>query len=150
MTLRPTPDGFIRFVRGVMGVPDAAIADDDPMLECCFCSAQMLIPKHMGLECLPIIYTNTVYNAAASMLLNHAIDIPPGNYFASMRKNLKLGQLVTGLMSSASDQGTSGAIVIGEALSNMTLADLGMMQDPYGRQVVAVLMEMGPPWGYTP
>lgn len=150
MTLRPTPDGFIRFVRGVMGVPGTAIADDDPTLECCFCSAQELIPKHMGLECLPVIYTNTVYNAAASILLNYAIDIPPSTYFASMRKTLGLGKLVTGLMNSASDQGTSGAIVIGDALSNLTLADLQMMQDPYGRQAVTVLMEMGPLWGYTP
>lgn len=146
MTIRPTLDGFIRFVRGVMGVPDTAIADDDPTLACCYGSALELIPKHVGLECLPIIYTNTVYNAAASMLLNHA----PGDYFADARKKLGIGKLITGLMNSASDQGTSGSIVIGDALSNLTLADLMMMQDPYGRQVIAVLMEMGPLWGYTP
>jgi hypothetical protein len=150
MIIRPTLDGFIRFVRGVMGVPQSAIADDDPTLECCYCSALELIPKNLGLECLPIIYMNTVYNAGASMLLNYANDTPPGTYFADKRKKFDIGKLVTGLMNSASDQGTSGAIVIGEALSNLTLADLMMMQDPYGRQVVAVLMEMGPLWGYTP
>ena len=36
MNVRPTLDGFIRFVRGVMGVPDTAIADNDPTLECCY------------------------------------------------------------------------------------------------------------------
>ncbi|MFC7509663.1 hypothetical protein ACFQUX_25815 [Pantoea stewartii] len=41
-------------------------------------------------------------------------------------------------------------MAISDALNNLTLADLMMMQDPYGRQVIAVLMEMGPLWGYTP
>ncbi len=150
MTIRPTFDGFIRFVRGVMGVPETAIADDDPSLNCCFCSALELIPKNMGLECLPIIYTNTVYNAGGSLLLRYAIDTPPSTYFADLRKNLGLNNAVYGLVNSAADQGTSGSMTISDALSNLSLADLMLMQDPYGRAVVAVLMELGPVWGYTP
>lgn len=149
MTLRPTFEGFLGFVRGVMGVPVTAIADDSPTLMCCYQSALELVPCGMGLQFLPIIYTNTVYNAGGSLLLNYANDVPPSTYFADMRKKLGVGKLITGLMSSASDQGTSGSIVIGEALSNLTLGDLMMMQDPYGRQVVAVLMELGQPWGLT-
>lgn len=149
MTIRPTLDGFIRFVRGVMGVPDTAISDDDPTLECCYQSALELIPKRVGLECLPIIYTNTVYNAGGSLLLRYAIDTPPGTYFADLRKNLGLNKAVYGLVNSAADQGTSGSLTISDALSNLTLADLMLMQDPYGLAVVAVLMEMGPLWGYT-
>ncbi|MBW5853198.1 hypothetical protein H0I70_23005, partial [Yersinia enterocolitica] len=57
---RPTYDGFIRFVRGVMEVPEYAIDDDDPTLECCYQAAMELIPHHLGLERLPLIYTNTV------------------------------------------------------------------------------------------
>ncbi|MGK4477242.1 hypothetical protein ACSMDC_02395 [Yersinia enterocolitica] len=143
---RPTYDGFIRFVRGVMGVPEYAIDDDDPTLECCYQAAMELIPHHLGLERLPLIYTNTVYNAAASLLLNYA----NGDWFIGLRKKLGLGKLVTGLVSSAADQGTSGSITISDALSNLTLMDLHMLQDPYGRQVVEVLMQMGPLWGYTP
>lgn len=150
MTMRPTFDGFIRFVRGVMGVPETAISDDDPSLNCCFCSALELIPKNLGLECLPIIYTNTVYNAGGSLLLRYAIDTPPSTYFADLRKNLGLNNAVYGLVNSAADQGTSGAMTISDALSNLSLADLMLMQDPYGRAVVAVLMELGPVWGYTP
>ncbi len=70
MTLRPSLEGFIRFVRDDMKVPVHAIADDDPTLECCFQSAMELIPHDQGLERLPIIYVRTVYNAAASLLLN--------------------------------------------------------------------------------
>ncbi|HDH7253429.1 TPA: hypothetical protein PJG31_005415, partial [Escherichia coli] len=42
-----------------------------------------------GLERLPIIYVRTVYNAAASFLLNFA----PGSWFADLRKKLNLGKL---------------------------------------------------------
>ena len=151
MTMRPTLDGFIRFVRGVMGVPETAIADDDPQLQCCYCSALELIPQNMGLQCLPIIYTNTVYNAGGSLLLRYAIDVPPSTYFADLRKTLGINNPIYGLVNSAADQGTSGSMTISDALSNLTLADLMMMQDPYGRAVIAVLMELGPSvWGYTP
>ncbi|EET7760191.1 TPA: hypothetical protein JXS40_004293 [Escherichia coli] len=89
MTLRPSLEGFIRFVRDDMKVPVHAIADDDPTLECCFQSAMELIPHDQGLERLPIIYVRTVYNAAASFLLNFA----PGSWFADLRKKLNLGKL---------------------------------------------------------
>lgn len=150
MTLRPTFEGFLGFVRGVMGVPVTAIADDSPTLRCCYDAALELVNVGMGLCRLPTIYTNTVYNAGASLVLNYANDTQPSTYFSDARKKLGIGKLISGLMSSASDQGTSGSIVIGEAMSNLTLADLMMMQDPYGRQVIAVLMELGPVWGYTP
>jgi len=146
MSLRPSQEGFLRFVRDEMKVPVHAIADDDPALECCFKSAMELIPHDLGLELLPVIYVRTVYNAAASFLLNFA----PGPWFAALRKKLGLGNLVTGLVSSAADQGTSGSITLSDALSNLSLLDLQMLQDPYGRQVVAVLMQMGTLWGYTP
>ncbi|EGM7354738.1 hypothetical protein IRY04_000971 [Salmonella enterica] len=145
MSIRPTFDGFIRFVRGVMGVPETAISDDDPTLKCCYCSAFELIPKNLGLECLPIIYTNTVYNACGSLLLRYG----SGDFFIEQRKKLGLNTPVYGLVNSAADQGTSGSMAISDALSNLTLADLMLMQDPYGRQVIAVLMELGPVWGYT-
>lgn len=93
MTLRPSLEGFIRFVRDDMKVPVHAIADDDPTLECCFQSAMELIPHDQGLERLPIIYVRTVYNAAASFLLNFA----PGSWFADLRKNSTSGNWLPGL-----------------------------------------------------
>lgn len=149
MTIGPTYDGFVRFVRVVMGIPKSAIDDDDPALMCCYQSALELIPKQAGLELLPIIYTNTVYNAGGSLLLRYANDNPPSTYFSDMRKKLGLNTPVYGLIDSASDQGTSGGMAISDALKNLSLADLMMMQDPYGRQVVAVLMELGTAWGYS-
>ncbi|EGT3137589.1 hypothetical protein JDW24_003623 [Salmonella enterica subsp. enterica serovar Uganda] len=150
MTIRPTFEGYLAFVRGVMGVPETAISDDDPTLKCCYCSALELIPKNLGLECLPIIYTNTVYNAGGSLLLRFAMDTPPSTFFADQRKKLNLNTPMYGLVNSAADQGTSGSMAISDALSNLSLADLMMLQDPYGRAAAAVLMELGTVWGLTP
>jgi hypothetical protein len=148
--LKPTFDGFVAYIRSVVGIPESAIADDSPWLPACYAAGLEWVNTGMGLEQLPIIYTTTVYNAGISILLNNAIDTDPSTYFADQRKKLGLGNATNGLMTAASDQGTSGSTVIGDAMSNLTLADLMMMQDPYGRQVIAVLMEQGPQWGYTP
>lgn len=150
MTVRPTFDGYVRFVRGVMGVPETAISDDDPTLLCCYQSALELVPNSLGLQWIPIIYTNTVYNAGGGLLLRYAIDTPPSTYFANMRETLGLNKPIYGLVNSAADQGTSGSLAISDALSNLSLADLMMLQDPYGRAAAAVLMDLGPVWGYTP
>lgn len=150
MTPRPILAGFIRFIRAGMGVPESAIADDDPAIGCCFDSALELMPRHIGLELLPVVWANTVYNLAASLLLNYANDTPPSTYFADQRKKFGIGNYIAGITSSASDQGTSGSVTISNALNNLTLADLMMMQDPFGRAALAVLMELGPLWGYTP
>ncbi|HAX1851962.1 TPA: hypothetical protein JXS38_004351 [Escherichia coli] len=68
MTLRPSLEGFIRFVRDDMKVPVHAIADDDPTLECCFQSAMELIPHDQGLERLP------EYGDGIGYFLKDAID----------------------------------------------------------------------------
>lgn len=145
MPLRPSLEGFIRFVRDDMKVPVHAIADDDPTLECCFQSAMELIPHDQGLERLPVIYVRTVYNAAASFLLNFALvrGLPTCEKTQPWEAGYRDYQR-------GSRPGTSGSITISDALSNLSLLDLQMLQDPYGRQIVAVLMQMGTVWGYTP
>lgn len=146
----PTFTGFLNFIRNSVGVPVEAIADDNETLQCVYAAALEWVPTGLGLECLPVIYRNCVYNLGASFLLHFADDTPPSTYFADLRKKLELGKLSSGLMSAAADQGTSGSVVISDAMSNLTLADLMMMQDPYGKLALAVLMEMGSHWGMTP
>ena len=149
--LKPTLSGFVVYLRTVVGVPVVAIADDSPWLNGCYCAGLELVNTGMGLDRLPLIYTTTVYNAATSILLNCAPDVPPSTWFKDQRTKFELTKPVNGLVNAASDQGTAGSITISEVMSNLTLADLMMMRDPYGRQAIAVLMEMGPSvWGYTP
>lgn len=149
MTPKPTFEGFVGFVRNVMKVPASVMPDDDPTLMYCYKAALELVPADSGLYLLPMIYTSTVYNCGGSLLINYAEDVPPSTYWEDMRETFEIGGAITGLMTSASDQGTSGTTVISDALSNLSLADLMMMKDPYGRKVIAVLMELGPLWGLT-
>lgn len=146
----PTFTGFLNFIRNNVGVPVDAIADDNETLRCVYEAALEWVPKGLGLECLPVIYRNTVYNLGTSFLLHFADDTPPSTYFVDMREKLGIGRSAAGIMTSAADQGTSGSTVIGEALSNLSLADLMMLEDPYGKPALAVLMEMGCHWGMTP
>lgn len=148
--IKPTLDGFLKFVRNVMQVPESVISDDDPTLKCCYESANEFIPEHLGLECLPYLFVKAIYNCAGSFLIHFAEDTSPGTYWADKRKSLGVGSPSYGIVNSASDQGTSGALIVSQALSNLSLADLMLMQDPYGRVAIAILMEMGPLWGLTP
>lgn len=147
--IKPTFEGFLYFVRNVMKVPNSAISDDDPTLKYCYGYAKEFIPRHLGLECLPHIFVDAVYSCAASYLINYAQDTPPDTYWATIRKSLGIGLPSYGIINSASDQGTSGSVTISQALSNLSIADLMLMKDPYGRKVVAILMEMGGLWGIT-
>lgn len=147
--IQPTFDGFLKFVRDVMKVPDSAISDADPILVYCYEYAKEFIPKHLGLETLPHIFVDAIYSCSASYLINYAQDTPPDTYWTDIRKSLGIGSPSYGIINSASDQGTSGSVTISQALSNLSIADLMLMKDPYGRKVVAILMEMGPLWGLT-
>lgn len=145
----PDFDGFLKFVRSYMGVPLSAAADDAYSLECAFDAAYEWVPQRTGLESMPALYRACVYNLAGSFLLNFASDTPPSTYFSDLRSKMGLGKKISGVMTSASDQGTSGSTVLGDALSNLSLADLMLLQDPYGRAALAILMELGPYWGLT-
>lgn len=149
MAIIPTIDGFLLFVRNTAGIPVSAIADDDPMIQACYDQANELLNVGMGLELIPVTFVNTVYSAGVSMLLNYANDTAPSTWFADMRKSLGIGKQLLGVLTGAADNGTSGNMVVSNAMTNLSLMDLQMMQDPFGRQVIAVLMELGPIWGYT-
>lgn len=145
----PSLDGFIDFVRHDMGVSVSVVAGSGDALACAYDVALEWVPQHMGLEDLPALYRACVYNLAGSFLLNYANDTPPETFFADTRKRLGIGGKINGIMTSAGDQGTSGSTVLGDALSYLSLADLMLLQDPYGRAALAILMELGPYWGLT-
>ena len=134
------------FVLHTMKVPEDIIEQNYDVAKCCYESALELIPKEMGLTLLPIIYRNTVYNAAASLLIRYG----EGQYWEDIRDKLGVNDLPSlGVVNQAADQRTSVGMKIGKSLSNLSLMDLMMLQDPYGAKVSAVLMELGPHWGYT-
>lgn len=148
-TPKPTREGYIAFLRNYAGVPETALPDDSEIITYVLCSARDFLKTGMGLERSPIVYTRTLYNMATSLLLNYAEDQPGQKFFQQLRDHYKLNELHTGIITSAADQGTSGTVKISKAMEGLSLADLQLLQDPFGRKVAAVLMELGPIWGYT-
>jgi len=142
--------GFLQFLRDSVGIPTSALPDNSEYIDYALCEARTFVDNGMGLRQRPIVWVSTVYNMGASLLLNHAPDQPGQTFFSGWRAKLGLNTMPNaGVMNAAADQGTSGSLVVSKAMQNLSLADLMLLRDPYGRQVAAVLMEMGPLWGLT-
>lgn len=151
--LPPSFDGFLDFVRNSMRVPVEAIADDSPQLPL-FYQTALEWSCYPGYDLLWVFAPATrvllVYNLAASFMINMASDADDSTWFSDFRDGLGIGKPVTGFTSSAADQGTSGTQHIISALQNLSMAQLALFQDPWGRQALAIMGEMSPVWGYTP
>lgn len=139
---KPSLNGFIEFIRGEE-IPESAIKDDNPMLKKIYCRALSLTPRNSGLENDLCLFTECVYCLATSFLFNYAIDEPPSTFFEDKRNQLGLNKLSVGLLSSASDQGTSANRVISNAFGNLSLLGLNLIKDPYGQRFLEIMMEFG-------
>ncbi len=155
----PTRAGFLLFIRDIMGVPDDVLPDDSLYIDVAYEISLEIV--NMQLTCVaPKIYTQCVYNLGGSTLLNIAQDLPdadkvPGSgepglaYFAYVRQQYNMNGFVSGVIQSASDEGTSESMVVQEAAKDFTLANLQQLKDPYGRQYLAYAQSMGPLWGLS-
>ena len=150
--MTPTLAGFLAFVRSQMGVPASALPDDSAYLVWAYDVALELV--NQNLQCAsPTIYMLAVYNCAASNLLAFAQDVPQDppvtlGYFAALRKQFNMNAF-TLPVSSGSDEGTSTSYVVPEFLSSLSLADLGYLTNPYGRQYLAFAQRYGTVWGLS-
>lgn len=150
--MTPTLAGFLAFVRSQMGVPASALPDDSQFLTWAYDVAVELVNQNLQ-GASPTIYLLAVYNCAASNLLAFAQDVPPlaagaPGYFAAIRKGFNMNAF-TLPVSSASDEGTSTSYVVPEFLSTLSLADLGYLTNPYGRQYLAFAQRYGTVWGLS-
>jgi len=144
-----TLENFVQWVRQIMQVPATAIADDSVFMLAAFECAKAWMPHYPSYHAVARLYTLAVFNLGGSLLLHSALDVPPSTYFADARKELGIGALSAGMVSSASDESTSSTLTLSEALSNLSLFDLQRLQDPYGREALAFMMELGSLWGLT-
>lgn len=95
-------------------------------------------------------YTEAVYNLAADLLINLATDQPNQTYFRDLRKGYRITAPSFGLPASASDQGTSGALVNPEFMQHLTLDNLQRAKTPYGRVYLGIAQDYGSViWGLS-
>ena len=144
----PTLAGFVTFCRNVAGITTTVMPDDDPGFDLAFSIAQEWIP--LVLNCIsPTIFTNATYCWGVSVLLQFQQDQSGQNFFDTMRSRYGSNNLVPGVISSTADESTSTSLTVGRALSDLSLEDLQRVKDPFGRQAISYLMELGPQWGLS-
>lgn len=148
--------GFIAWVRSAMQINTTILPDDSIWLTYAYEVAIALVNLELATVPSPI-YMLAVYNLGGSNLINYAQDLPnaadvPGTdpplpFFAAFRKSINANGFVSGVISSASDEGTSESMVVQKAAENFTLADLQLLKDPWGRTYLALAQKYGVIWG---
>jgi hypothetical protein len=146
----PTLAGFTNFVQTNMGISTSVLPSDSPWLEYSF-DVSMLTVNVLMCQVSPAIYTLAVYNLGGDVLLNNATDVPNAPnyknrqpYFAYMRGFFNIYGFVSGVVSSASDEGTSESLVVPDSLSQLSLSDLQNLKTPWGRTYLALAQKYGP------
>ena len=153
----PTFAGFQWFVQYMMAVPPAAMPDVT-VLQACYDQAINL--AYWGLQTVPgqstspTIYAFAVYNLAAAILAQMALDNPnappPYNtYWSTLQQQFGLNNFLAGLINQAHDQGTGEGTYILPQLAGMTLWNLQLTKTPWGQQYLMFAGEWGSIWGIT-
>ena len=167
----PTLAGYTSFIRNVMGIGTDVLPDNSSSIRYSYNASlrwvnpAIRIAVVRGLSVydgydptMPSEYARAVYNLGGDRLVNYAPDLPgaptvPGGnpplpYFASMRRTLNLTGFQSGVVQSTSDETDSVTMVVPEALSQLTLADLQNIKTPWGREYLAIAQQYGPSiWG---
>ncbi|MGB8665419.1 MAG: hypothetical protein WCD24_11785 [Serratia inhibens] len=140
----PELAGFILFIRNTMGVGADALPDDDPSINLAWTMSLDWVNRQIA--CIsPVLYSQAVYNLAASFLINFG----PEAVFGELRKTLGTNNFTAGVISASADESTSQNREVSDALKNLSLADLQQLKDPYGRWYLAIAQQYGDLWGLS-
>jgi len=94
-------------------------------------------------------YCFAVYLLATSFLINWCPDQPGQTFFVDLRKSWNISGFVGGIVSSTADQGTSESMDMPDFIKGLTIGQMGMIKDPFGRQFLAMMADNGPIWGIS-
>jgi len=144
----PTLAGFVTFCRDIAGITLEVMPDDDPGFDRAFAVAQGMIPLELCVISA-VIFTDCTYCWGVSVLVQFQQDQPGETFFSDMRSAYGVNNLVPGVISSTADEATSTSLTVGKSLSNLSLTDLQRIKDPFGRQAIAYLMDLGTSWGLS-
>ncbi len=150
----PTLAGFQTFIVNTMGISNAILDPSDPVICMAFTVAMDVVNTVLA-SISPDIYTLAVYNLAGSNVINFAQDQAGApNYlnsnlpfFAYLRQKWNISGYVSGTIQSSSDVSTSETMVVPDYTKDMSLYDLQLIKDPFGRRYLAFAQMFGPLWG---
>ena len=146
--MNPTLAGFLAFVRNQAGISTGALPDDSVYITWCYMQSLEIVNTALQVVA-PIGYMLAVYNLGTSLLIQSAQDTPPSTYFADLRKKLDVNGSLLGQVTSSSDEGTSISVEVPDFVKALSLSDLQLIKDPFGRAYVAFAQKYNTAWGLT-
>jgi len=152
----PTLAGFQAFIVNTMGISNAILDPNDPVICMAFTVAMDIVATEIA-TVSPDIYTLCVYNLGGSNIINFAQDqVGAPNYgssnlpyFAYLRQKWNILGYVSGTIQSASDVSTSETMVVPDYAKNMNWYELQVNKDPFGRRYLAFAQMFGTLWGIS-
>lgn len=127
--LTPAPgDQYLIVQAGLQESLDIAVATVNETLSCAS----------------PLLYTKAVYNLALDRLINFGIDVQGQTWLQDLRKGFGVLSIESGVVAAASDQGTSGSMLVPDQFRTFTLDDLQLMKTPFGRNYLSIAQNYGP------
>jgi len=146
----PSFADFVSFVRNDMGISTAVLPDDSTSLAVSFGKAGEFMPAYLACAEIMYSYTDALLNLGGAYLIQSAVDVAGSSFFDDLRNAFKMtGAWRSGVITSSSDNASSASTAVGNAMQNLNLADLQLLQTPYGRTALAFLQEMGTYWGIS-
>jgi hypothetical protein len=150
----PTFAGFQWFVEKMMMVPLGSMPDDSILQIAYDESINLTYYQLAGVPSQPTtpsIYAFCVYNLGCHFLLEIAMDDPDSGstFWNDLRDKLGINSFLSGLVTSAADQGTAESTYIPEQIKGMTLMDLQLAKSPWGRKYLMIAGQWGSIWGLT-
>lgn len=144
LSTTPTEAEYLNvFLRTSVGITTDALPDDNIAIGISYALAIETVNRYFK-AVSPPLYVWAVYNLAAALLFNFALDTPPSTFFADARTKFNINGFVAGVISSASDNGTSAGTVVPASLSQLTIADLQLLKTPWGREYLSIAQKWGP------
>ena len=148
MTNPPTLAGFQDFVSNYMNIPASALPVGAPAVAFAFQIATDLV--NPVLNCVsPDLFTLATYNLAGSNLIEYAPDQTGQTFFADARKFYGVSSFAPGLVQSTSDNSTATSLSMPKFTENLSLSDLQLLKNPWGRRYLEIAAKAGPLWGMS-
>lgn len=151
----PTIEDYKRYLREEVGFTADNLPDDSPYIVWSLGMALEWVP-HILRSGTPFMYMRAVYLYATDRLVRMAPDKYDGvcgagqGFFAGLRAKFGTGAVgVTGVVTSAGDNATSGSVTLPDWVKDMSIADQKLMQTPWGTEYLSIVQQIGPLWGIS-
>lgn len=147
-TSRPSLAGFLTFIRTVMGIGANELPDSNPVIAMAYDVALEIVNPAIC-EVSGLMYSLAVYNLGGSNVAYYAQDQPGKTFFFDLRKRLKIGIFVAGVVQSTADEGSATTLAVPDSLKNLSITDLQNLRDPWGIAYLGIAQKFGQQWGLT-